>query len=324
MDNNSKFNSVILMLKEEDKGFGKDKEPQGYIRLEKRDKKNKISAMVQDLKDSDENTIYSLYLIGYREEKIYPVLIANIPVKNGKGQVTKEFSSFDFEGTELHINDFSIGVIVLKLKNLDKTVIKYPLASYKNEKLKWKKALDDHLEPVDSNRDVYSKYKGKVESKYPVTENKPEIIQKDPVQKDPVQEEPFVVDLLVSYFDKTFKRCDPFNTKRRDYKWWKIHSPVYFNNVLQYCNISVPKIFNPAVIMAYYKYRYLIAGIYTSRKKDKEYIVYGIPGTYSVDESPLGDLCRWIQIEGNVPKYGTFGYWIVYIDPLTGKLLKVG
>jgi len=30
------------------------------------------------------------------------------------------------------------------------------------------------------------------------------------------------------------------------------------------------------------------------------------------------------QVDGNVPKYGAFGYWLVYINPNTGEILNVG
>ena len=482
MANNLKFNNVILMLKEEDRGFGGDKPPAGYIRLEVRDGKGKITAMVQNLKDSDEYNNYKLYLIKYHEGEIYPALMGIIPVKNGRGEITREINPLNVEDTKLHADDFNIGVVVLEHKSTGRTYIKCPLASYKGKKVKWIESFENYLkdskiarkikyeeeikkkatenfrtkydeevkkeaeretdkadeieveakvdvkingkirentEYNETNRieeenqenrmsedaeediggireaeidsvkmvqdvcgDIYSKYTGAVESKYSFTENIPEknpdvmctnhvrqyknimngstnkkdenkeirkqieeieskekaeqvkenqetanletIYRETANQETGVEKTLPDIKLLGDCLDKVFKRCDPFNTRRRDYKWWKIHNPVYLNNVLQYCNIHIPRIFNPSIIMAYYKYRYLIAGIYTSRKRGKEYIVYGIPGTYNIDESPLGDLCRWIQIEGNTPKYGAFGYWIAYIDPDTGELLKVG
>lgn len=480
MVNSLKFNNVILMLKEEDRGFGNNKPPAGYVRLEIRDGKGKISAMVQDLKDSDEQNNYHLYLIKYHEEEICPALIGTILVKNGRGEIIREFDPLNVGDTKLHINNFNIGIVILERKGTDKTDIKCPLVSYKDKKVRWKEIfekyfrdleedlklggkikhegkvrekakenflkedsyeVDESSEKVeeiekaeeakeiegvnkgeevsvetenakirnesddiktiqDTYGDIYSKYTGVAESKYSFTENIPEknpdticenciykyknilnedreeesvedenietinqetvsqevtnitkqttanqgitsqeVNSQEAINKEIVSEEATIhemvnqqtkvaktypdINLLENCLDKVFKRCDPFNTRRRDYKWWKIHSPVYLSDVLQYCNIYVPKIFNPSIIMAYYKYRYLIAGIYTSRRRGKEYIVYGIPGTYNIDESPLGDLCKWIQVERTAPKYGAFGYWIAYIDPNTGELIKV-
>lgn len=131
------------------------------------------------------------------------------------------------------------------------------------------------------------------------------------------------VDKLRENLDKYFEPCDPFKSRRSNYKWWKVNSPVYLNNLLYQCNIRTPLLFNPKVLMSHFKYRHLIAGIYADRARMREYIVCGVPGVYSIDERPFGELCRWVQLEGYKPRYGAFGYWLVYIDPRTGKLLRV-
>lgn len=130
------------------------------------------------------------------------------------------------------------------------------------------------------------------------------------------------IDTLIKNLDQYFEKCNPFNSKRRDYRWWKVNSPVYLNNILFQCNIRTPLLFNPKVMMAHFKYRHLIAGIYIDPSKKRECIVCGIPGVYNIDEKPFGDLCRWVQIEGNKPRYGAFGYWLVYIDFKSGKFLN--
>ena len=126
---------------------------------------------------------------------------------------------------------------------------------------------------------------------------------------------------LKAEMDRSFEFYDPFRSRRRDYRWWKINSPVHLNNVLYQCSIKTPVLFNPKILMAHFKYRHLILGIYTDRARRREYIVFGVPGVYNVDERPFGEMCRWAQVEGNRPRYGAFGYWLVYIDPRTGKIV---
>lgn len=124
-------------------------------------------------------------------------------------------------------------------------------------------------------------------------------------------------------FDLTFERYSPFSVKRTDYNWWKVVSPVHLNNILYKFGVKIPVLFNPLVLMAHYKYKHLIVGIYKDEKRGRDYIVCGIPGVYWVDEKPFGNACRWAQVEGNATTYGAFGYWIVYINPKTGKILAV-
>lgn len=130
------------------------------------------------------------------------------------------------------------------------------------------------------------------------------------------------IERMKKSFDKYFNVFDPFNSKRRDYKWWKVDNPVNLNNILYQCNIRSPLLFNPSVMMAHFKFRYLSIGLYSDRLKRREYLVCGIPGVFGIDTKPFGDMCKWIQLEGNVHKYGAFGYWVVYIDPKTGKFLN--
>lgn len=128
---------------------------------------------------------------------------------------------------------------------------------------------------------------------------------------------------LESSFNQYFEKFDPFQNKRRDYKWWKIGSPVHLNNILYQHNIRTPLLFNPAVMMSHLKYRHMIAGIYKDEAKKIGLIVCGIPAVYDSDTRPFGDMCRWVQPEVGRPRYGAFGYWLVYIDPETGKFLSI-
>ncbi|WP_114296849.1 hypothetical protein [Anaerobacterium chartisolvens] len=128
--------------------------------------------------------------------------------------------------------------------------------------------------------------------------------------------------MLRSNFNSSFEPYDPFGSNRKDYKWWKVNNPVQLGNIFHQSSIRAPFFFNPLVMMAHYKYRYLIVGIYEDKTKKRDYMVCGIPGVYGVDDKPFGDLCRWVQIEGNKPRYGAFGYWLIYMEPDTGKILE--
>jgi hypothetical protein len=128
---------------------------------------------------------------------------------------------------------------------------------------------------------------------------------------------------LKDELDKSFEGFNPFKMKSKNFKWWKINSPGYLNNILFRHNIKTYLLFNPKVMLAHYKYRYIIFGIRIDRHSGKEYLICGVPGVYSIDENPFGNIGSWAQIEGYKPKYGAFGYWIILIDPRTGKLLRL-
>ncbi|HPT90800.1 MAG TPA: hypothetical protein PK033_02175 [Acetivibrio sp.] len=128
---------------------------------------------------------------------------------------------------------------------------------------------------------------------------------------------------LAESFDRYFEKYNPFKGGRKEYRWWKVSSPVHLNNVLYQKDIKIPILFNPRVLMAHFKHRHLIVGTYEDNARDLSYIVFGVPGVYWVDEKPFGNICRWAQVEGSVPKYGAFGYWLVYINTKTGEILNI-
>lgn len=65
------------------------------------------------------------------------------------------------------------------------------------------------------------------------------------------------------------------------------------------------------------KYQHYIFGLYNVDEEVK-YFVYGVPGSFKKDEHPNrgeGGFNTWYEGEG------TEGYWIIYIDPMTGKVV---
>ena len=79
---------------------------------------------------------------------------------------------------------------------------------------------------------------------------------------------------LEEELDKSFDTCDPFHSRRTDYIWWRVTNPVNMNNMFYQNNIRSPLMFNPAVMMAHYKYKHLIVGVFT-HKNGQRYIICG-------------------------------------------------
>jgi hypothetical protein len=127
---------------------------------------------------------------------------------------------------------------------------------------------------------------------------------------------------LKSDLERCFEISDPFHSNRSDYIWWKVTDPVSLNNILYKNGIRTPLMFNPAVMMSYYRYRHLIIGIFTHRT-GRRFIVCGVPGMHMVDGKPFGEMSKWVQVEGGKPRYGALGYWLAYIDPSDGKILEI-
>lgn len=124
-------------------------------------------------------------------------------------------------------------------------------------------------------------------------------------------------DILSKFYESIY----PFGGSNRYYQWWRIKNPSALNNIFHQCNIKNPVFYNPKLLMAFYKYRHLILGIYNDENISKEYIVIGIPAIYGLDDIPMRIVGRWAQTDGRGKRYGAFGYWLLYIDTKTAKLI---
>ncbi|MDR7857596.1 hypothetical protein [Tissierella sp.] len=121
-----------------------------------------------------------------------------------------------------------------------------------------------------------------------------------------------------------FPYIDPFNHNLKGYNWWIVeldkeneyrsflpyfsyisggnNKALYMDNVVT-CNQLVNK------------YQHYLFGLYNEGEMVK-YFVYGVPGKFSSDEHPYSGASgfnTWY------PGVNTEGYWIIYIDPITGK-----
>ncbi len=128
---------------------------------------------------------------------------------------------------------------------------------------------------------------------------------------------------LVLQLNKYFERCEPFGTRRNDYRWWKVMSIALLNNIIYQNGIRTHILFNPRVAMANYKFRHIICGVYSDKATKKEFLVFGIPAVNKIDREPFEDFCRWVEINNENKQYAKFGYWLMYINPANGTILKV-
>lgn len=123
-----------------------------------------------------------------------------------------------------------------------------------------------------------------------------------------------------------FPYIDPFSVKLEGYNWWKINfqEEIDTRGFLPYFSYIVggsQKIKRTedyiTALDLLRKYEHYIFGLYNV-KDDVKYYVYGIPGSLLKSEHPHNGTTgfnTWfegLELEG---------YWLLYIDPLTGKVI---
>ncbi len=149
---------------------------------------------------------------------------------------------------------------------------------------------------------------------YDQFQNKNKIIQKN-------QTTEYIMKIL-----RYFPYIEPFKTNLKGYNWWKINTddPNEENGFLPYFsyvtggNHKYPIIENSITANELMrKHKHYIFGLYNFKDEVKFY-VYGIPGKFISENHPQKGLTgfnTWYEDKDNG------GYWLLYIDPLTGRVI---
>lgn len=369
----TKYHRDFMIFNLEDTGFGDTQEPSGYVKIEVKEGRGKLSVSVQNLKEDKKRLLYKVYAIKCTDSEISYVYIDDILVNKGRGELQVLLDENSFRGLSKAIDEFNIIAVVCECRTGDKVNYFCPLVGTRGRKLEWKKRF---LEKLNEKRTVFEKPKEnitennhediKIEDKKELSANniresetadinfntvikndedskKECLIDEDKLNcivkndnkhyspcagcylnnrnKKTEKNEIGIVESFIEGMNKYFLQDNPFNTKRKDYRWWRVSNTVYLNNILYQSNINTSLLFNPRVLMAHYKYRHLLIGLYSDKVRSKEYIVCCIPALHGIDEKPFGEVCRWVQLENGRPRYGIFGYWLVFIDPISGRII---
>lgn len=125
-----------------------------------------------------------------------------------------------------------------------------------------------------------------------------------------------------------FPYAEPFKYNLKGYNWWLVDldsvneykaflpyfAHVVGGNIKEYYDSGVT-----TCTQLMNKYKHYLFGLYNEGEEVK-YFLYGIPGTFTVDEHPYrgaNGFNTWF--EGvKAP-----GYWIIYINPMTGKAVDL-
>lgn len=123
-----------------------------------------------------------------------------------------------------------------------------------------------------------------------------------------------------------FPYIDPFKYSLKGYNWWivELDKENEYRSFLPYFsyvsggNTKEPYASNITTCnQLISKYQHYLFGLYNEGEKVK-YFVYGVPGSFTQDEHPYKGTSGFNTWH---PGQNTDGYWLIFIDPMTGKLV---
>lgn len=107
---------------------------------------------------------------------------------------------------------------------------------------------------------------------------------------------------------------EPFAQELLDHNWWRIEYNNEAEGFLPYFNFVA----NTNAIELMKKYNHYLFGLFNHGDRVKYYI-YAIPGEFTLEEHPdsgMSGFKTWFEGVEEV------GYWLLYIDPLTGRIVE--
>lgn len=133
---------------------------------------------------------------------------------------------------------------------------------------------------------------------------------------------------ILQYFDQ----IDVLKRNLPGYEWYKIEvDDNKYREFLPYYHYTINRYY-PYPIMykemttqkLIKKYNHYIFGIVREDGKVKHY-AYGVPGRYRREEQPYGGktgFMTWIESKARSRSRYRLGYWILHIDPISGKIVN--
>lgn len=162
------YNRFFIIFQEEDKGYGTgpDRPPTGYVKVETKSDKSKVTVYVQNLKPFENGEcLYKCYLISHQDDKSHVAYLGIMDIDElGRGESSWESGAENAFDSKISIEKYNAAAIVVDREGMNAVVA--PLAGYMSkEKFEWRNKL-----PVSKYKAEEKAYEEKVAAEEPVEE----------------------------------------------------------------------------------------------------------------------------------------------------------
>lgn len=332
------YRRQLLMLYQEDAGFGKDpgKKPAGFLKLELKGGAGLLSSLVQNLRDiKDEGMVYKGF-IGASEGPAF-IVTGTIPVDGrGRGESAWRFDADNVGGTGYDIDSFDVfGVMALRPDDRAPGIV-LPLSGHTGKPRKdWKELLRKSLEGDAAEK----------AQKTPETEKKPQrsataaeeaVDAKQPAGHPETAEAvhiPVPKDMAAKPGTLKPKQApealgegEPVPGLQQTGPEAAKHSGL--ERIIEEALSLYPCVQpfeQPEQDCRWWRinsYDYLF-GVKYRRNGGIGYYIYGIPGIYHTQaqmQMEAYGFLKWRPLKGESRIPGDCGYWLAYVDAKTGAL----
>lgn len=323
-----------IILEQIDTGFGMERSPEGFARLEGSREGIALALQVKYLKEGE--LPFNVILIYDKGDDIGVFRVGTLQFISRIGAFRRFLDYNTVKSLELKPENINYILIAAEHEN----GINIPLAGFCRKSVHWDEAVRqrllrkertkearDELKPVKDENVKEEKLKeDKVKEEKKERQNAEEILQiktSHRSNEEPAERGSAKVDYakLENKLKESFDQMEPFSNPRHDYVWYRVNDIAKLSNILLSCNLTIPLFANPKILVGLFKYRHLLAGFYRSDINSMNYFVLGVPAKDDADSKPFENICRWVPVQNS--EFGDMtGYWLVYINLKTGEFVS--
>lgn len=305
------YKRSYIVLNPEDKGCSfEGKEVSGYLKLEFRGNRGRVTAALQNL---NPDYSYNLKLLKSNGDVVVVDFGALKVDDKGRGGGEWTFDLEDVKGSGLKWEEFS--VILVEAHDGEKFLV--PLVSQMNKKSSnWKSAYRKYLIKRESEESETHKEETVEEKKVEVSPAPETVYEKIEPEEDALKEnleeyskkeenkeEADYIKYLKEYVNNIvnfLEEVQPFEKNLEGYRWWKVKTGYREGSFDHY-----------------------LVGFVKDEKGDLKYIVYGMPGFFTLSDQPFAGMTGfvvWKPVREGFRGPRDEGYWLMHIDAKTGQI----
>lgn len=355
------YRRIYIMFDQDEKGCSlyKDRELSGYLKVETRGNRGRLTTALQNL---NPNFTYKVKLLKNGDKAVVADFGAVRVDEKGRGGAEWTFDADNIQNTGVKFEEFSVAFIeaddgsnkliplssVMDKKRFNwKSLYKkyLSLLDSDNEKITNKSSDNDDSEIEDKSYTEESKMfeidsTGSIEDKtdeiYEVELTKENIFtEKKDVNSSYAEAEPDVHDEekneVISNFKNTDKKSSDFKIAASENEGYIKYLKEYINNIVNYLEEVQPFEKN---LEGYRWWKiktghmdgnfdHYLVGFVNDEDGTLKYIAYGMPGFFTLADQPFGGMTGfvfWHPVKENLRGAGDEGYWILHIDAKTGQI----
>lgn len=344
MTQKKNYSRCFIILQQGNEGASKetDKLPSGYVKLELKNDKCKISYYVQNLKK--ETLPYYMVLICNKKELKKSIEIGEMNIDEyGRADVAYDYLTDDIAGSHISFDNISGAAVV---KSLNSNIIPIMSGFSGTAVTNWEsfdmvrsRTADNVTNTIEGDKDksIFDKYeesieKSKISSDDNVDRNSVLSNTKSPdhVGDNDTLDDTDVYDSnnkdnqLFLKLAEDFDEVDDFSDEIKRCKWYKV-------NVNSEDALSDTRNHNKYTVFycpmrSYYSYikkcGYFMVGYKFDKDKKIKCIIYGLPGKKNREDQPFGGksgFVTWLPTRSS--RNETEGNWVMFYDFKTSTVL---